>query len=57
MKEVKLCQGKKCCPVLSVKKDGITIRDDFKGSVILTKEQTRILSKELLKLIEDYNKV
>jgi hypothetical protein len=57
MKEVKLCHGKKCCPVLSFKKEGITISDDFNGSVVLTKEQTRILSKELIKLIESYNKV
>ena len=50
MKYVMLCGGKKCCPIVGIPTDAekyVTITDDFGGSVKLTKEQMKLLKKEI----------
>jgi hypothetical protein len=47
MKKVVLCSGSKCCPEALIDGDAITIRDDDGGQVTLTKEQAKILWKNL----------
>jgi hypothetical protein len=43
VKKVVLCSGSKCCPEALINGDTITIKDDDGGTVVLTREQVKIL--------------
>ena len=46
-----LCGGKKCCPELSITKEGkIEIRDDFGNTVIMDKKQAKLISVAIKEL-------
>jgi hypothetical protein len=52
MKSIKLCCGKKGCPVISEKDGKITIKDDYGHEVIMESSQAALLPgavKQLLK--------
>ena len=50
LKEVVLCDDDgHCCPMVSVSSEGVSIRDDFGGSVKMTSGQFRILKEKISK--------
>ena len=51
MKSIKLCCGKKGCPVVSQKDDKITIRDDYGNEVIMESSQAALLPDAVKQLL------
>lgn len=55
MKKVLMCGGARCCPTLTINKKSIGLKDDFGGKVKLTKDQAKLLYKELGGLFNESN--
>ena len=48
--EIVLCGGKGCCPVLTLSKNSVTIKDDYGSEVKMTKEQALLVSLAIKEL-------
>ena len=48
MKVITLCHKKnRCCPQVFIGKDSVKIRDDYNGSVEMTREQFEVLKEKI----------
>jgi len=46
-----LCGGKKCCPEISITREGkIAIKDDFGNTVIMDKKQAKLIDGAIKEL-------
>lgn len=49
-----MCANKSCCPVLTqIDEQNFTIKDDYDGKVVLTKEELKLLKGFLDKNLEE----
>jgi hypothetical protein len=49
-----MCSNKTCCPILTeIDDNNFTITDDYKGKVIITKEELKLLKNFLNENLKD----